>query len=46
MTFKDPNRKLQLWYPVGYGKQPIYTAEVRVMDAVRSNPWFLLQFSR
>lgn len=25
----------ELWYPVGYGEQPIYTVEVRVVDPVR-----------
>ena len=25
---------LDLWYPVGYGKQPIYTAEVQITDEV------------
>lgn len=27
-----------LWYPVGYGKQPIYTVELSIADAV-SAPW-------
>lgn len=25
----------ELWYPVGYGKQPIYTVEIRVAGPVR-----------
>ena len=25
---------VDLWYPVGYGKQPIYTVEVTVVDEV------------
>jgi beta-mannosidase len=27
--------ELELWYPVGYGKQPLYTIEVTVSDSVR-----------
>jgi beta-mannosidase len=27
--------ELELWYPVGYGKQPLYTVEVTVSDSVR-----------
>ena len=26
---------LDLWYPIGYGKQPIYTVEVKLADEVR-----------
>ena len=26
---------LELWYPVGYGKQPLYTVEVEVTNEVR-----------
>lgn len=29
---------VELWYPVGYGKQPLYTVEVDVVDNVR--PFF------
>ena len=27
--------EIQLWYPVGYGAQPLYTAEVELLDSVR-----------
>lgn len=27
---------IELWYPVGYGKQPLYTIEVQVFDNVRT----------
>jgi beta-mannosidase len=26
---------IDLWYPVGYGKQPLYTVEIQVADQVR-----------
>lgn len=26
---------LELWYPVGFGKQPLYTVEVTISDPVR-----------
>jgi beta-mannosidase len=26
--------EVDLWFPVGYGKQPIYTVEVQISDAV------------
>jgi beta-mannosidase len=26
---------IQLWYPVGYGEQPLYDVEVKVMNDVR-----------
>src|SRR5882724_8693792 len=34
---------LDLWYPVGYGKQPIYTVEVKFADEVHTKqpPWCL-----
>jgi beta-mannosidase len=28
---------LELWYPVGYGKQPIYTIEIEVIDEVNKH---------
>lgn len=28
---------LELWYPVGYGKQPLYTIEVEVTDEVSNS---------
>jgi beta-mannosidase len=32
---------LDLWYPVGYGKQPLYTVEVKLADEVHTmqHPW-------
>jgi len=27
--------ELELWYPIGYGKQPLYAIEVTVSDSVR-----------
>lgn len=30
------SESLELWYPVGYGKQPIYSVEVEVSDLVRT----------
>ena len=33
--FGFPAGSLELWYPVGYGKQPIYTVEVTFVDEVR-----------
>ena len=32
--FMGTKGEFHLWYPVGYGKQPIYTAEVQVADEV------------
>ena len=29
------NGAYERWYPVGYGKQPLYAAEVVIMDQVR-----------
>ncbi|KAJ4478021.1 glycoside hydrolase family 2 protein [Lentinula aciculospora] len=31
-TFSFGKGELQLWYPVGYGKQPIYTVEADLID--------------
>lgn len=36
ITFEWPPGALALWYPVGYGAQPLYTAEVELMDEVRA----------
>jgi len=30
---------VDLWYPVGYGKQPLYTVEVELSDSVRLLSW-------
>ncbi|KAJ7068225.1 glycoside hydrolase family 2 protein [Mycena amicta] len=32
VSFSFPAGQLQLWYPVGYGEQAIYTAEVTIAD--------------
>lgn len=32
--FKFPSGELQLWYPVHYGRQPLYSIVVTVSDAV------------
>lgn len=34
--FKLSAGVLELWYPVGYGKQPIYNVEIKIMDKVTS----------
>jgi len=34
VEFRGAKGEFDLWYPVGYGKQPIYTVEVRVADEV------------
>ncbi|KAJ7700040.1 glycoside hydrolase family 2 protein [Mycena rosella] len=31
-SFNFPSGKLQLWYPVNYGEQPLYTVEVEITD--------------
>ncbi|KAJ7095340.1 glycoside hydrolase family 2 protein [Mycena belliarum] len=31
-TFRFPSGQLQLWYPVNYGHQPLYTVEVNITD--------------
>lgn len=33
--FKFSAGTYELWYPVGYGKQPLYTVEIEVKDEVR-----------
>lgn len=27
--------RYELWYPIGYGQQPLYTAEITILDEVR-----------
>ena len=34
VEFNFPPGVLELWYPVGYGKQPIYTVDVQSKDQV------------
>ncbi|KAF7301631.1 Glycoside hydrolase family 2 protein [Mycena indigotica] len=33
ISISFPEGKIKLWYPVNYGEQPIYTAELTVLDA-------------
>lgn len=35
VAFSFKGGEVQLWYPVGYGKQPIYTVEADLTDEVR-----------
>ncbi|KAG6855147.1 hypothetical protein C0991_006076 [Blastosporella zonata] len=32
VAFEFPAGKIDLWYPVGYGKQPLYTVEAKVSN--------------
>ncbi|KAF8591572.1 glycoside hydrolase family 2 protein [Ramaria rubella] len=32
VEFTDSKAEFELWYPVGYGKQPIYSVEVHITD--------------
>lgn len=34
VDFEWKARQLQLWYPVGYGSQPLYEAQVELADQV------------
>ncbi len=34
--FKLSAGAFDLWFPVGYGKQPIYTVEIKIADKVRA----------
>jgi hypothetical protein len=34
------NGEVKLWYPVGYGEQPLYEVQVRIYDDVRSFPCY------
>ncbi|KAJ6614286.1 glycoside hydrolase family 2 protein [Mycena sp. CBHHK59/15] len=36
LSFNFPAEKLQLWYPVSYGEQSMYTAEVEIADLASS----------
>ncbi|KAH7105396.1 glycoside hydrolase family 2 protein [Auriculariales sp. MPI-PUGE-AT-0066] len=33
LSFTPDQSAVQLWYPVGYGKQPLYTCEVKLLSA-------------
>jgi beta-mannosidase len=35
-VFHFKEEEIKLWYPVGYGEQPLYDAQVQVLDDVRS----------
>lgn len=35
VTFQFKKGDIRLWYPVGYGEQPLYEAHVKVLDSVR-----------
>jgi len=35
--FKGAKDDFELWYPVGYGKQPIYSVEVHISDDVSTD---------
>jgi hypothetical protein len=34
IEFSLPLKDVSLWYPVGYGEQPMYSCEVRIADKV------------
>lgn len=47
-SFSFQPGELKLWYPVGYGEQPLYTALVELADEVRRShvpPFFMQQRS-
>lgn len=35
VVFHFENGEVKLWYPVGYGEQPLYEVQVRIYDDVR-----------
>ena len=37
VTFRFKKGEIRLWYPVGYGEQPLYDVHVKVFDGVRPN---------
>jgi len=37
-TFTFDDDEIELWYPVGYGKQPLYEIEVAAIDDVSVSP--------
>jgi beta-mannosidase len=41
VCFKAKKGELELWWPVGYGRQPLYTVEVIARDEVSSYIHFL-----
>ena len=36
VTWEWPPEELRLWYPVGYGEQSLYVAEVALLDEVQT----------
>jgi beta-mannosidase len=36
VVFHFEKGEVKLWYPVGYGEQPLYEVQVRIYDDVRS----------
>ena len=36
VVFHFKHEEIKLWYPVGYGEQPLYEVHVRIYDNVRS----------
>ena len=36
IVFHFEDGEVKLWYPVGYGEQPLYEVQVRIYDDVRS----------
>jgi len=37
VTFHFKKGDIRLWYPIGYGEQPLYNVHVKVFDGVRSD---------
>lgn len=37
VSFQFKSGDIRLWYPVGYGEQPLYVVHVKVFDGVRPN---------
>ena len=37
VSFQFKSGDIKLWYPVGYGEQPLYVVHVKVLDGVRPN---------
>jgi beta-mannosidase len=36
IVFHFKKGEVKLWYPVGYGEQPLYEVQIRIYDDVRS----------
>ncbi len=37
-SFDLTTGSVDLWYPIGYGKQPLYLVEIQITDTVRHPP--------